>query len=185
MKNRLLVGCLSLMVAFVLLILVVAGTVWNQRGEAVDLETQIQAQLKSNQSNYDSMWKRFTEMTQVTDLQAKQFKDVYTGLIQGRNQDTKLLFKMVQESNPQLNGQVYIKLENEISSARIEFDRNQKKILDLIAEYNRLVQHRGIIMAMITGRKPLDSDKYIVLSDKTNNAFSTGKDDAINISGGK
>lgn len=183
--RKLAIGCLSVVAAFFIIVFGLAIMVWNQRGEAVDLETQIKAQLKSNQSNYDNMWKRFTEMTQVTDIQAKQFKNVYTDLISGRNQDTHLLFKMVQEQNPQLNGQVYTKLQNEISSGRTEFDRNQNKILDMIAEYNRLVEHRGLLMAMITGRKPLNSDKYIITSERTEKAFEKGKDDQINLSGGK
>ncbi|MGG3987434.1 hypothetical protein [Bacillus smithii] len=185
MKNKILVGCLGVIVAFVLILIGTVIMVWNQRGEAVDLETQIQAQYKSNQSNYDAMWKRFTEIAQVTDIQAKQFKDVYTGLITGRYNDTNLLFKMIQEQNPQLNGEVYTKLQNEISAGRIEFDRNQKKILDMIAEYNRLVQHRGLLMAIITQRKPLDSDKYIITSDKTEKAFESGKDGVIDLNGGK
>lgn len=69
--------------------------------------------------------------------------------------------------------------------ARTEFDRNQKKITDMIAEYNRLVQHRGILMSLMTGRKPLDTDKYIVTSDNTQKAFDSGKADTIDLKGDK
>lgn len=185
MKNKFVLGCLGVLGVFILIIVISAIVIWNQRGEAVSLETQIEAQLKSNESNYDAMWKKFKEMTQVTDLQAEQFKDVYADLISGRYEDIKLLFKAVQEQNPNLNGEVYTKLQNEISAGRTEFDRNQKKITDMIAEYNRLVQHRGILMAMLTGRKPLDTDKYIVTSDKTQKAFDSGKADAIDLKGDK
>ncbi|MEM4994857.1 hypothetical protein WKH56_20045 [Priestia sp. SB1] len=185
MKNKILISLLVIVVVGVIVAVSLAGLVWSQRGEAVTLETQIEAQLKSNESNYDAMWKRFTEMTQVTDLQAEQMKDTYTDLISGRYEDSDLLFKMVQEQNPQLNGEVYTKLQNEISAGRIEFDRNQKKILDMIAEYNRLVQHRGIIMAAITQRKPMNSDSFIVTSDKSEKAFEEGKDDTIDLKGDK
>jgi hypothetical protein len=178
------IGCLGFIAIALLTVLITAILVWNQRGEAINLETKIEAQLKSNESNYDNMWKRFKEMTQVTEIQAEQFKDVYTGLIQGRYEDPNLLFKMVQEQNPQLNGEVYTKLQNEISAGRIEFDRNQKKLLDIIAEYNRLVQHRGIIMAIITQRQPLDSDEYIVTSDTTKEAFDSGKAEEVDLKGG-
>lgn len=184
MKNKFVLGCLGVLGVFIL-ITVIAAVIWNQRGEAVSLETQIEAQLKSNESNYDAMWKKFKEMTQVTDLQAEQFKDVYADLISGRYEDSKLLFKAVQEQNPNLNGEVYTKLQNEISAGRTEFDRNQKKITDMIAEYNRLVQHRGILMAMLTERKPLDTDKYIVTSDKTQKAFDSGKADTVDLKGDK
>lgn len=185
MKNKFAIGCLGVVAVAFLVLIVSAIMIWNQRGEAINLETKIEAQVQSNKSNYDSMWKRFTEMTQVTELQAKQFKDVYTDLIAGRNNDTGLLFKAVREQNPQLNGDVYTKLQNEISSARIQFDNNQKKVADLVAEYNRLVQHRGIIMALITGRDKMDAEKFMVTSDKTTKAFESGKDDAIKLDGSK
>jgi hypothetical protein len=183
-KNWFKFGCLGVLAVGFLTVLILGAVLWGQRGDAVNLETQIQAQLKANESNYDNMWKRFTEMTQVTEIQAEQFKDVYTGLIEGRNQDTGLLFKAVQEQNPALGTEVYTKLQNEISAGRIEFDRNQKKILDLVAEYNRLVQHRGILMAVLTQRQPLDSDDYIVTSDRAEKAFDTGKDEAVDLKGG-
>ncbi|MCY9290788.1 hypothetical protein MOF05_20780 [Bacillus haynesii] len=185
MKNKFVLGCLGVIVVFILVVVIAAAVIWGQRGEAVSLETQIEAQLKSNESNYDAMWKKFKEMTQVTDLQAEQFKDVYSGLVSGRYGDSKLLFKAVQEQNPNLSGEVYTKLQNEISAARTEFDRNQKKITDMIAEYNRLVQHRGILMSLMTGRKPLDTDKYIVTSDNTQKAFDSGKADTIDLKGDK
>lgn len=183
MKSKLIIGCLGVIGVFILITVIFAALLWNQRGEAINLETKIEAQLKSNESNYDSMWKRFTEMTQVTDIQAEQFKDVYTDLISGRYEDADLLFKMVQEQNPQLNGEVYTKLQNEISSARIEFDRNQKKLLDIIAEYNRL--HRGVVMALITNRESINSDEYIVTSERSEKAFETGKDETIDLKGAK
>ncbi|TWK29527.1 hypothetical protein CHCC20369_0874 [Bacillus licheniformis] len=109
MKNKFVLGCLGVIVVFILVVVIAAAVIWGQRGEAVSLETQIEAQLKSNESNYDAMWKKFKEMTQVTDLQAEQFKDVYSGLVSGRYEDSKLLFKAVQEQNPNLNGEVYTK----------------------------------------------------------------------------
>lgn len=57
MKNKFVLGCLGVLGVFILIIVIAALVIWNQRGEAVSLETQIEAQLKSNESNYDAMWK--------------------------------------------------------------------------------------------------------------------------------
>jgi uncharacterized membrane-anchored protein YhcB (DUF1043 family) len=179
--KRIGIGCAGLVVLVLVIGFILGLFLWHQRGEAIALEEQIEAQLKTNESNYDNMWKRFKEMTQVTDLQADQIKEVYDGLIQGRYQDQDLLFQAVQEQNPNLNGEVYTKLQNEISTARIKFDNNQKKIVDIIAEYNRLIKHRGIVMAMITGRDAIDSDDYIILSEETNKAFDSGNADEIDL----
>lgn len=148
----------------------------------VSLEEQVNAQYVSNKSNYDNMWKKFVEMTQVTELQAKQYKDVYSGLISGRYQDPNLLFKMVKEDNPKLDGSVYVELQREISAGRAQFDNNQKEIADMIREYNTYVRQH-FIMSTIFNKKPMDPNKFIVTSERTQGAFDSGKDDAVNLNG--
>lgn len=181
MKNKIIIGCLAFVAFFVLVLIIGGSTLWNQRGEIVAMENKIDAQFQTNKSDYDKMWKTFTEMAQVTELQAEQFKDVYTDLIAGRNQDEGLLFKMVTESNPQLGTEVYTNLQRQIAADRATFSNNQKKILDIINQYNTLVEHKAIIIAMITGKKPLDSSKYIITSERTDKAFESGQDGTIDL----
>lgn len=175
---------LSIVGAIVLFIIIGAATTWSHRNTAVELEERIAAQYKANQNSYDSMWKKFMELTQVTELQAKQMKDVYTDLIAGRNQDQNLLFKMVKEDNPKLNGEVYTQLQRQIEAGRDTFKNDQNKILDMIREYNSKIR-KWIVMTAITGRQRIDENKYIVTSERTNNAFESKKDDVIDLTGGK
>lgn len=169
--------------AFVFIaIIVTALTFWSHRQHAVALEQKIDAQYVSNKSNYDNMWKKFKEMTQVTEQQAKQYKDVYTDLISGRNQDTQLLFKMVKEDNPKLDGKVYTELSREIASSRNTFDNNQKQMADVVREYNTYVEQK-IWLQWFTGRTTKKMDDYIVTSERTQKAFDTKKDDEIKIGG--
>ena len=100
---------------------------------------------------------------------------IYNDLIQGRNQDTNLLFKVVKEDNPKLDTAVYTNLQKDISSSRDNFSNNQKKIADKIREYNTYIEKKPF-MKMITGRQKKDANDYIVISDKTEDAFSTNKD---------
>ena len=165
----------------VLLAIIGVSTIWSSRNTAVALEERIEAQFASNKSNYDNMWKKFKELTQVTEIQAEQMKDVYKDLITGRYNDTKLLFKAVQENNPNLNTEVYAQLQREISAGRNTFDNNQKQIADIIREYNTYIKKK-IIMSVITGRQPKDINKYIVTSEKTEKAFESGQDnETINL----
>lgn len=154
----------------------------SHRIEIISLEQRIEAQYTANQSNYDGMWKKFKEMTQVTDLQADQFKDVYTGLISGRYEDSKPLFQMISEDNPQLDASVYSNLQNAIESGRNAFDNNQKSITDIIREYNTQIQ-RYFILNMFMQRQTIDANKYVITSDRTQNAFDSGGDDIINLRG--
>lgn len=165
----------------IVLLLICGGTLWAHRNECVQLEERINAQYVSNKSNYDNMWKKFREMTQVTDLQAKHIKDTYMGIISGRYQDSNLLFKMVQEQNPNLDTSVYTQLQREISASRQTFDNNQKQIADIVREYNVAVK-KYVILSAITGRLPKNMDDYIVTSERTQGAFDSKKDDEIKLS---
>lgn len=170
---------------FIMLIMIFGITfcmIWSNRNTAVALEERIEAQYTANKSNYDSMWKTVVEMTQVTDKQAEHFKDVYLEIIGGRYEDTKLLFKSIKEQNPQLNTDIYIELQREISAGRKVFDNNQKNIADIIREYNIYVK-KHIIMSFLTGRQPKNMEDYIVTSKRTSEAFESKKDDVINING--
>lgn len=165
---------------FILIIGLAAGTIWGHTKNAISLEEQINAQYASNKSNYDSMWKSLKEMTQVTDLQAEQFKSVYDDLISARYNDEKLLFKSIQEQNPNLDTSVYTELQRTISNNRKTFDNNQTKIADIVREYNTYIRKHPIMKA-ITGKNTKDINDYIVTSERTEKAFETGKDDEIKI----
>jgi hypothetical protein len=161
-----------------------AATLWSHRNTAVELEERIAMQYKANQNSYDNMWKKFVELTQVTELQAQQMKDVYTDLIAGRYQDSNLLFKMVQENNPTLDTGTYTQLQRQIEAGRNTFKNDQDKLLDIIREYNAKVR-RWFIMSAITGRTRIDENNYIITSERTEDAFNSKKDDVINLTGNK
>lgn len=182
--NKWAIGCLGFIVICVIIAAIFVGSLLSFRSSVVSLENRIEAQHTANKSNYDAMWKKFKEMTQVTDLQAEQFKDVYTDLIAGRNQDQGLLFKMVQEQNPTLSPEVYNNLQREIASSRNVFDNNQKKVIDIVREYNtRIDTGSGFIFNFIFNFKKIDPNKYIVTSERTDKAFETNKDDVIDLNG--
>lgn len=181
-------GCLGAIVVGILVLIggLVAGgfVMLSQRNVAVGLEESIDAQYVSNQSNYDSMVKSAKEMVQVTDMYAEDFERIYKELIEGRNQDTGLLFKVVHESNPNLDSTVYTTLQREMSANRKTFDNNQKAITDKIREYNTYIKKK-FIMAAITGRDTLNAKDYIVTSAATEEAFGSGQADEINLRGDK
>lgn len=164
----------------IIMILFVGGNILSHRNKMVALEERINAQYSSNKSSYDNMWKKFKEATQVTDLQAEKMKEVYKDLITGRYNDSKLLFKMVQEQNPQLDQSVFVNLQNEIISGRNAFNNNQKQMSDIIREYNTYVRKKFITATLLNYRVK-DINQFIITSDRTQKAFDTKKDDEIKL----
>ena len=177
---------LTIMMSLLLVIIFGVGilfmSTWSKRNHIVEMEELIKAQYTTNQSNYDNMWKKIQESAQVSDKQASHIKEIYTETISGRYNDSELLFKAIQEDNPDLDSSVYTELQRIIESGRNEFDNNQKKITDLIREYNTYVR-KHVITSMIFNKNTMNSEDYIVTSERTNSAFSTGKDDKINLMG--
>lgn len=175
---------LILGVSVVACVAIASINVFSVRSTCIDLKESIEQQYQANQSNYDSMVKSAKEMVQVTDMYAEDFEKIYSDLIAGRNQDTGLLFKVVQESNPNLDSTVYTTLQRELSANRKTFDNNQQKLLDRVREYNSFVQKK-FISATILNEKTIDSSKLIVTSTSTQDAFNSGVADEINLRGDK
>ncbi|AET59262.1 MULTISPECIES: hypothetical protein [Paenibacillus] len=180
MGKKVLIGFAIFMGVIILFCVITVGSIWSHRNTAVKLEGRIEAQYLSNQSNYDNMWKKFKEMTQVTDLQAGQVKEVYTGMITGRYNDTNLLYQAVHEQNPRLATSVYTDLQREIAASRQQFDNNQKQMMDIVREYNTYIKVH-FIMASLTNMKTYDMSQYIVTSDQTEDAFTKKKADEIRL----
>ena len=165
-------------IVIVAIVVLLFGTVWSTRSKAIKLRNQIETQYTANKSNYDSMWKTFKEATQVTELQTEQFKEAYDELFKGRG-SSELLINAVKEQNPTMDNSLYGKLQDIITSNRKAFDKNQKTISDMINNYNSYVQTNFIMQFL--SFDTLNADDYVVLSSKTNAAFITGEDDAINL----
>lgn len=185
MSKKAIFGIGGIMGIFTLIVLIAVITLIGARNTAVSLDEQVKAQHTANKSNYDNMWKSFVEATQVTEKQATQFKDVYDGMINGRYEnDEDLLFKMVQEQNPQLSQEVYTQLQNLIISGRKDFDNNQKRVTDVIREYNTYIR-KHFIMNAVFQFPVLDANDFIVTSERTTDAFESNQDDVIDLNGSK
>ncbi len=178
MKKGLVVG-LSVLGAIILIVVFSVANILSIRGNMIELEEQFKAQYVSNQSNYDSMWKMFKESAQVTDKQAEDFKEVYTSIISGRyDGDSGQLMQMIKEDNPQMSTELYTELQRQIESGRKTFDNNQKKVTDIIREYNTYIK-KHFIVASILNKEPMNAEDYIVTSEKTDAAFQSGQDEEI------
>lgn len=172
---------LSTIVAIILVCGIIFGSIiYSQRNVAVKIENRYEAQLIANKSNHSAMWTKVKQLIQVTDKQAEHFKDVYIGLIEGRNKDENLLFKTIQEQNPTLSPSVYDALSKEIVEGRNVFDNNQKSLSDIAREYNSYIDTH-IIMKAITGRQKIDASKDIVISGATSDSYNSGIESDINI----
>ena len=108
------------------------STINSINNNCVSYEAQIEAQYRQNQNNYDNMFKKILEVSQVTDKYAKDLKELFDNTMRGRygKDGSKAMFQFLKEHNPTLDTQVYTKLQNIIASGRTDFMNEQKMLLD-------------------------------------------------------
>lgn len=148
------------------------------RNKVVSLQVAYEKQYEANQTSYDSMWKKFKEMYGITEAQADQYKDVYGEIVSGRyDGDANVAFKAVAEQNPQM-ADVYTSLQATISADRDTFNNEQKKVVDKVGTYNEYIRTH-FIYNTIFNFPVLDLSDFTVTSERTEEAYSTGKDDEI------
>lgn len=146
------------------------------------LRNSIAAKQTDNKNQYDNMWKKISQVAQVTDGQKQALLEIFTQHAQARTGgDSKnLLVKWVQESVPNVDTKTFEKLMVVITSSRDSFTERQRELLGLKLEDDNVIDlFPGSIVCSILGRTKIDVK--IVTSSRTENAFVEGKDDDVDV----
>lgn len=147
----------------------------------IDLSTRITAQKTVTANYYDKMWKILKQKAGVADKYKTAFKDIYTGLIEGRydqpGSDGSLM-KFIHESNPNFDASLYRDLMNSIEVERTGFYNEQNKLIDLGREHTNLL--RKIPSRWFLGDvKPIKI--AIITSAKTKGVMASGEENNIEL----
>lgn len=175
-----LLGILIIIVALFSAFIGVSIDVYNTH---IDLKTQIEAQQKANEANFDTMWKKINQVTQVSDEYKEGLKEILASYTQERKKESnQLLMDWTKEAVPTFDSSIYKQINNVIVSARDEFYVNQQLLIDLNREHNLLIQtFPNNIICWILHIEKININ--VVTSTKTDETFNTGKEDNINIKG--
>jgi hypothetical protein len=164
----------------VLVLTLVAGItcIGISNGE-VRLRNAIKAKQEDNKSEFDNMFKKIAQTTQVAKFDRDSLLRIFVEhagarKVGGENQ----LMTWVKESIPNVDPSCLKNLMNIIVSSRDQWTMRQKEILDLKREHDNL---RGTWPgSWIVGGRP-EIQVTIVTSTKTEKAFGTGKDDDVDM----
>jgi len=151
--------------------------------QEVTLRTTIEQKQKDNTSEYDNMWKKISQVAQVTDAQKNALKEIFEGYAKartGEGNDSGMIMKWIKESVPNVDTSTFNNLQNIIVSSRDGFTFRQKELLDLKREHDLILRKfpSSLVLSML-GRKPIDVT--IVTSSRTAAAFETGRDDDVTV----
>ena len=148
-------------------------------------ERQIEATWENNQNILSQYSNRISEMAQVPEAQKNDLLEVYTEAMTGRygENGSQAVFQWLQEQNPQLNNEVYTRLQVSMEAGRKDFEVAQTTLIDQKRTYKtRLGEFWGGFWLNVAGYPKIDFDKYeAITNDYAEGAFETGKENGITI----
>ena len=148
-------------------------------------EQQIVAKYADNENILAQYSLKIAEMAQVPDMQRDDLSKVYKEAMQGRYgaDGSKAVFQWLQEQNPQLNAEVYTRLQQTMEAGRTEFRVAQTELIDLKRGYQTNLGYvwKGFWLRL-AGYPKIDLNKYnAITSEYAQEAFETGVDKGITL----
>lgn len=185
MDKTLTKAILGLGVLFALTVFGVGSCAVGINNDCVRQEADIKAQYSQDQNNFDNFTKAIQEAAQVPSMYAEDLQKVATAAIQGRYGEggSKAVFQFIKEHNPNVDVSVYTKVQQLIEAGHLNFEREQKTLLDKKRVYEvTLNSFPGGMVARVMGFPRIDLSKFdIVTSDATQRAFETKKADPLKL----
>ena len=179
--SKVALGGLAFLGVLVATALVVVLYVVGINNQEVSLRKTIEAKQKDNTSEYDNMWKKISQVAQVTDAQKEALREIFVEHAQARTgEGGKAIMNWIQESVPNVDTSTFNNLMNVITGSRDRWTMQQKQLIDLSREHNILLEKwpSGFILQFL-GRKPVKIK--VVTSTRTEDAFTTGADDDVDV----
>lgn len=164
-----------------LLVLVVVGgcgavSYVSTTNNAIDLQTQAEAQQKVNESYFGQMWAILKQQAGVTESYKDSFKEIYVPLMEGRyGNGNGQLMQWVQEANPTFDSSLFERLMVTIEAKRTEFHNEQKKLISINQQYENLRRKFPSSIFMNLGGYT-ELEITVVTNKATTEAFSSGEE---------
>lgn len=175
----------GLLAGLIAIVVVVTGYIvmsLHYQTKEVELRNEIEAQQVAVGLSYDATWKIIAQKAQVSDDYKHTFAEIYPALMEGRYGDERggALMSWISEHNPEFDTTLYKSLQDSIEAERKNFEREQKRLVDLKA------QHDNLRESPISGHFVGDADEIeiqTVTSSKTEEVMESGREDNIDVFG--
>jgi len=156
-------------------------------------EVGIEATWEDNENILAQYSLKVNEVVQVPAMMKNDFKEVYEAAMSGRYGDggSKAVFQFLQEQNPQLDGTLYVKIQQIMEAGRNEFKVAQTRLVDEKRVYvtnlgyvwkGFWLETAGYPTLNIGYPRGATDDFEIITSEYAIDAFETGVDKGIVIS---
>lgn len=176
MRNTILIVTASIAVLFGIIYVSMSISASNREAS---LRNSIEAKIKDNKSNYTKMFEILVEQAGVSAQYAEDFKEIYPSLVEGRyKHGGGQMMQWIQEKNPTFDTSLYKQVMTSIEAQRESFHSTQQQLTDLSR------QHNNLLTMFPTKWFLSDIQKIeipIVINDAADKAFSSGKEESMNL----
>lgn len=187
-------GIIALVVAgiFALAAVFVVVSYVSAANYGVEAETRLEAKFENNKNVLGQYTLKIGEMAQVPEIARDDLKEVLQATFEGRygkegvsrgSDPTKQTFQWLQEQNPNLNPELYNRLQQTMEAGRNEFKISQTELLDEKRAYQTNLGYvwKGFWLKM-AGYPKMDLSKIkVVVAGDTQQKFETGVDAGIKL----
>jgi len=161
--------------------LIILAILWaGAHNSEVSLRNQFNGQAKVNESSFDKVWKILANNASVATTERESFRKTYTEIMQAQKgvAGNGQLASFLTQSKIEITPDLFRKLMNTIESQRESFHRDQQKLIDLKREHDDI--RMRIPSTWFVGGRP-ELELKIVTSSKTDEAFTTGQDNNVDL----
>jgi hypothetical protein len=154
----------------------------NEVGVRVVFENKIEA----NKTDFDNMWKTIQQVAQVPAAHKDGFMEVMNSYAAARSagKGEGSFLSIMNEAVPDFTGstELFAKVQTVVEAKREAWTTRQKELIALKSEHDLLIrQLPGSVYATFLGRDALTLQ--LVTSGRTDEAFSSGKDENVDLFG--
>ena len=147
----------------------------------VDYSTKIEAKQEANKANFDTMWKKIKQVSQVSDKYKDGLAEVLAKYTAERKVESdQLLMNWIKEAVPQFDSSIYKQINNIVVSSRDDFYNNQVILIDLSRAQQAFIKKfpNNVFCAFLH----IEPTKIqTVTSSVTTEAFETGEENDIKL----
>ena len=149
------------------------------------LERTIEATFTDNQNVLAQYSNRIGEAAQIPAMQRDDLAEVVERALDARygEDGSQAMFQWIQEQNPQIDSTVYTELQRIINAGREDFRVAQTRLIDQKRVYETALGSfwQGTWLR-IAGYPQTDMDQFVIVTNaRTDEAFSTGQEEAIQL----
>jgi hypothetical protein len=174
-------GIIGLAVIF---LIVIFSSFVSFSNNEIELRSAFEQKMDERTAFYDKMYKVITQKTQIAVKNDQSFRDNINVIMQGRKDAEQVVFKWIQESNPNANfeavSSLYQELSRSVEAQREGFFTEEKVIQDIVRQHkNHIQKFPNSFYNAFFGRQPLEYKP--IQSSLTEEVMKTGKDDNVKL----